>query len=676
MKKIIILIGLAGCAFAQNVFPPASGAGGGATIPSITNIIKGNGSGNGADTKVAITSPATAATLIFPTDNASITLQGTDTYIGRSTVDTLSNKLFASPVTPVVVSSSSPNVIGSGATMTIAAPASIANGNCLVAAITFVGVSTETWGTVPSGWTQTGSNLASTASGKVLLAIFQKIASSESGSYTWIGNNSTSLGVGTIINMSGALCAASVSGTATANAANVTVSTISPTVANSLLLIIGGKVTSTTAVQAPGGTTLVRQNNGLIVSSYPLGYGPSPSFTLDSTNTANDFVETVLAFSPLATTPVPTMNQGDAGTLSSLYVSGGAQIDGQERVNSLIIPNNASTTTTSIFFETAAGIPAQMFALNSGNAFVIDPNHAVSSGFFFGGGIHGGAFVAGQSFYAVSWDDAQDVPLLRSTSTNDLHVGNNNISGGNEERDLYLDIQTGLAIHANINNSDYMAIDSTNGVSIADMSTLAAESLTNGALTSGTSWTFAGDFASSANTAVYTDSSHAGTITQASGTLAVAGIANSRYVLAYDVITPSGGVAPSGTMVCSITTGFANAAIPLNLTSAGAGLKVYFTSATSPGNFVISCTSAATNHVTLDNLSLKRSTAGSLNVTGSTRVVPVAVANLPATPIEGMRAAVTDSNAASCTAGVGATVVGGGSVHCPVYYNGTNWIIF
>ena len=54
----------------------------------------------------------------------------------------------------------------------------------------------------------------------------------------------------------------------------------------------------------------------------------------------------------------------------------------------------------------------------------------------------------------------------------------------------------------------------------------------------------------------------------------------------------------------------------------------------------------------------------------------VAVANLPATPVDGQRAGVTDSNAVSCAAGVGTTVASGGTTHCPVYYDGTNWIIF
>lgn len=79
---------------ATNTWTQQSGGGGGATIPSTTNVIKGDGAGNGANTKVAITSPTTAATLSFPTDNATITFQGTDTYVGRATTDTLTNKTY------------------------------------------------------------------------------------------------------------------------------------------------------------------------------------------------------------------------------------------------------------------------------------------------------------------------------------------------------------------------------------------------------------------------------------------------------------------------------------------------------------------------------------------------------------------------------------------------------
>lgn len=53
----------------------------------------------------------------------------------------------------------------------------------------------------------------------------------------------------------------------------------------------------------------------------------------------------------------------------------------------------------------------------------------------------------------------------------------------------------------------------------------------------------------------------------------------------------------------------------------------------------------------------------------------VTVANLPGSPVDGMRCAVTDSNATSFTLGIGAVVTGGGTTHVPVYYDGTSWRI-
>lgn len=53
------------------------------------------------------------------------------------------------------------------------------------------------------------------------------------------------------------------------------------------------------------------------------------------------------------------------------------------------------------------------------------------------------------------------------------------------------------------------------------------------------------------------------------------------------------------------------------------------------------------------------------------------VAQLPAASaaLIGTRAVVTDSNAASYTAGIGATVAAGGSTVVPVFCNGSNWLI-
>jgi hypothetical protein len=51
------------------------------------------------------------------------------------------------------------------------------------------------------------------------------------------------------------------------------------------------------------------------------------------------------------------------------------------------------------------------------------------------------------------------------------------------------------------------------------------------------------------------------------------------------------------------------------------------------------------------------------------------VATLPASPTAGERAFVTDSNAVSFTAGIGAVVASGGSTAVPVVYDGTSWRI-
>lgn len=54
-----------------------------------------------------------------------------------------------------------------------------------------------------------------------------------------------------------------------------------------------------------------------------------------------------------------------------------------------------------------------------------------------------------------------------------------------------------------------------------------------------------------------------------------------------------------------------------------------------------------------------------------TKTEPVTVASLPASPVEGMRVAVTDST----TTTFGATVTGGGSNHVEAYYNGSAWTV-
>lgn len=60
-------------------------------------------------------------------------------------------------------------------------------------------------------------------------------------------------------------------------------------------------------------------------------------------------------------------------------------------------------------------------------------------------------------------------------------------------------------------------------------------------------------------------------------------------------------------------------------------------------------------------------------IAATLKVLAVTVAALPAATgaLEGLHAGVTDALAPTFMA----TVVGGGAVHCPVYCNGTNWIV-
>lgn len=67
---------------------------------------------------------------------------------------------------------------------------------------------------------------------------------------------------------------------------------------------------------------------------------------------------------------------------------------------------------------------------------------------------------------------------------------------------------------------------------------------------------------------------------------------------------------------------------------------------------------------------LRMDTSGNVSVT-SVRGTAVAFASVPASPVEGMLVAVTDSS----TAVWGATITGSGANHVLAYYNGTNWTV-
>jgi hypothetical protein len=131
------------------------------------------------------------------------------------------------------------------------------------------------------------------------------------------------------------------------------------------------------------------------------------------------------------------------------------------------------------------------------------------------------------------------------------------------------------------------------------------ENLTNGALTSGTSWTGAGDFSCAANAATYTHST----------ALARTGKCRARYDFTYTVSSPSG-TAP--TMV--VSTGFAEVATALTGIGTAGTYTVRIKANATPGDFVITGSSGGAGAATLDVLSLKE-----LVEDGGTRQVKRAV---------------------------------------------------
>lgn len=146
---------------------------------------------------------------------------------------------------------------------------------------------------------------------------------------------------------------------------------------------------------------------------------------------------------------------------------------------------------------------------------------------------------------------------------------------------------------------------------VLPINTLGSQSLTNPGLTSGTSWTATGDCTLTKNRAQFLYSSGAGsTLTQTSGTMAVAGVASRWYSFTYTATSML--LLPT----LAITTSFAESDVPLP-TEAGTH-TVYFRAAASPGDFVISATLTVGQRVYLDTFSLKE-VAGTFEAGGSIR---------------------------------------------------------
>lgn len=139
---------------------------------------------------------------------------------------------------------------------------------------------------------------------------------------------------------------------------------------------------------------------------------------------------------------------------------------------------------------------------------------------------------------------------------------------------------------------------------------LGSESLNEPSFATNIKWTAAGDFAFAGQKAVYTDATHAGTITQTAGNQVQPALGTHDYTLGYTISGFTGDV------VCTVTTGYLAAAATLDMT-AGAHTQTV-RSKTTPGSVVFSCTSTS-GGVSLDDVSLKPLYGGALKMYGPTQ---------------------------------------------------------
>jgi hypothetical protein len=203
-------------------------------------------------------------------------------------------------------------------------------------------------------------------------------------------------------------------------------------------------------------------------------------------------------------------------------------------------------------------------------------------------------------------------------------------------------------------------------VSITSPLELGAETLTNPNLIGGTSWAATNDCILANDKATWLYSAGgASTLTQTAANLAVPGVGGKWYRFDYTV----SGV--EGTMVLSptITTSFSETAFNLNITNGSH--TVYFKSAASPTDFVISSSVLLTSPTfSLDNLSLKQVTSeGNLRVP-STK----AALDIYSTTKGFLSPRMTTTQRDAITSVPEGLTIYNLTNHRIEYYNGTSWI--
>lgn len=569
--------------------------------------------------------------------SGSAPLTGAGTVASPLTVQ--NNPSFTVNSLPVVVSSSAVNT-GGTSPVTITAPTSITDGNALWATVSVNNVTSETW-TPPAGFTQIGSNVVSTASSKTVMAVFCKVAASESGNYAFAYGTNGNAARGVMANVSGNDCTTDGTSTAAANASTITMGAVSPTPTkvNDLVLIFTGQVqanvTGGTFMTSPLGTT-VKTISGGAIFSYGNQAGATPSFTVKfSQNASNDITSSTdstgmaVALTPTVTASVPASTEFGAAVLNNSRITNGFEALGPiQATGGLIIGNNPggagdAVANTLAFRAVSTGFPFPMMILNGNNNLGLDPNNHTTFVQIGSGISYGPNFLTpmNSGLWGITGESLSDNQYFLMTLGNDSIFGNS------------VQFTTNANGAFDIGNTVFETPVGENFAFINRGSNTA----TPGTVVTGLS-----------------EATNTVTITVAA---VPASITTGTYILltgVNDALNSHAAWPYNGVWLVTGTSG-----TTITYTNPTAGLAS--NPAVSKGRvFPLVANMDATGHFA----ALGGGTVG---------VQPETLASFPAcaSTSEGSFATQTDS-AVACVAGV--TAAAGGSTHCQMYCNGSNWV--
>lgn len=329
---------------------------------------------------------------------------------------------------------------------------------------------------------------------QVQLGIFCKIASNESGNYTFTFNHAVSgLGVGAMLSISGGpstcsgLSSFDGSSTKTGNGSSNAVGSFSVGNGSDLLVYLAA-VGAGAAITVPTGYygQMIATNNGLTIGTINYGYpgigGTVPAMTYYNSGTAvpynavtNDKAVMALAIpSAFQISPNNAAIQGYPSIFSDLYVTNNINTGGFVSANGFLLstppasgntncPGTTTSTTSYAYALCAAsthGAAIPLINVNTSNNIQIGgdntPNIVQIGNTNFGGAT---LLIGSGIIEFISRDASQDLYVAQLDSSDNLKFGNDTQSGASEENNMIFAVQTGKEFLWTVNAVNMMVMN-------------------------------------------------------------------------------------------------------------------------------------------------------------------------------------------------------------------------